>query len=222
MVRSGDIPVTDYRVMKSLKNVNDVLNKSSTSELIKKEINNSKIRIGKATRFYSYIDKVEVELSDGEKKLCKVLHHVFSELIDFWTPEGDRQYDEQLDEIYFVPRTVLNCLILDIKKEDSEDWLLLGYYFANDVTNVKIAEPGHICLTNIMGANDYHIDFGEGDLNLLVHDIKIEKGLHKDITNLADEYVKKEDTDLSKYYTKDEIDSKLNYILNLFVGVDLE
>ena len=128
-----DITVTKGRVEEAIEGAITRTIGPKTTQQITNAVDNTKIRTGIITKFYPYLDKAEVSLDNtDEKVLCKILHRYGGEMLDFFTPNGDEDYCTELHEPCIIPRGDLQVLIVNIHDSDSDDWLMLGYYAAEE------------------------------------------------------------------------------------------
>lgn len=207
MVISSNITSTEGRLKENLKGiVENVIDNNGIDKKIQEAIDNFKIRTGEVTRFYHYLDKAEVKISNSNQKVvCKILHRFGGELIDYYTPVADRMgYCEKLKEPCIFPRGQLHCVVLNIHDEDSEEWLLLGYYSNKELVGVNPASPGNFKIVTRGGVNQYWIKFGYDGLDLrLPNDISTEVGEYNS------DMEEKIPIDASNTYNKEEIDELL-------------
>ena len=96
-MKSDNVTVTQGRMKQAFSNSIGKIVKNETTKIVKEAIDNSKISAGVVTKFYPYLDKAEVQILNSDKKvLCKILHRFGGELIDFYTPNGDFVYDNEM------------------------------------------------------------------------------------------------------------------------------
>ena len=206
MKTSNNITLTNGRTYRPLKLlVNKVIDERGVEETINKTVDASKLRTGIVKKVYLYLDKVEVQLTNITKPvLCVRLHRLGGSLIDFYTPDGDLQYCENLQEPYIAPREELHVLVADISNEDRKEMLLLGYFNPEDIVGIKPANPGYFKITNIGATNTWGIEMGNGEINVSTMDgVKYTEGeFHADDTII--DYVNSRQT-----YTKTEVDALL-------------
>ena len=207
-MKSANITATDGRVLSAFSPVIKSVVESKIDKKIKSEVDKSKIHIGILTKFYPYLDKAEVKV-DNKLILCKNLHRMHGSLIDFFTPEGDASFCEKLKEPCILPRGQLNVLIADIK-DNTDEMLLLGYYFKGDVFCSTPAEQGHYKISNIGATNHWGFDIGSGNIKISsCEGVEFKEGeFHSEDTiveyaNSENVYSKKE------LYTKTEVDEAI-------------
>ena len=164
MADSKNITATKARVATKLNQIIDRnMDNRQLTRTMEEKVNNARAVTGVVTKFYPYLDKAEVKIDDSKKKvLCTILHRFGGELIDFFTPNGDKTYCDKLKEPCIKPRGDLNCFIIKAKKE----WLLLGYFQSEEIIGVNPASMGDMKLVTRGGANQYWIKFGYAGLDI--------------------------------------------------------
>ena len=204
-----DITLTEARAKNAVNNtIQNIVGPTITQE-ITSTVENERIRTGVITKFYHYLDKAEVELDNADETvLCKILHRFGGGLIDYYTPESDSlEFDDVLHEPYYKPRGPIHCLIININDEDSEEYLILGFYQNEELIQINPAAPGNIKIVARTGNNQYWIKFGADGLDLrLPYDSTTNVGdrdenMHKTSYADADNVYTKQEV-----YTKEEVD----------------
>ena len=183
--------------------VNQIIDEREIEKTINKTVDASKTRTGVLTKFYPYVDKAEVKLDHNSKTvICRLLHRFGGSLIDFFTPEGERDFCETLKEPCIIPRAELNVLVADISNEDAKEMLLLGYFNLRDFVGIKPADPGYMKITDIGATNQWGVEIGQGEIKVTSYDgIKVVEGeYHADNTEVK--YA-----DSANTYTKKEVDA---------------
>lgn len=204
MKTSDSITLTNsrqYNVLKVL--VNRIVDERKIEEKVNQTIDASKIRTGILTKFYPYLDKFEVKLDNVSKTvLCEKLHLFGGSLIDFYTPEGETVFCENLREPCIVPREELHVCVADISNKDKKEMLMLGYFFPNEIVGIKPADPGYLKLMDIGATNLWGISIGRGEVKVNTCDgvTQITGEFHED--NTVVEYA-----DSKEVYTKKEVDA---------------
>ena len=169
-MKSDNVTVTQGRMKQAFSNSIGQIVKNETTKIVKEAIDDSKISAGVVTKFYPHLDKAEVQISNSNKKvLCKILHRFGGELIDFYTPNGDLIFDEEMKEKCIIPRGDLNCLVVDINSFDDE-YLLLGYYNIDELIGINPASQGNLKICTEGGTNEFFIKFGYDGLELRLPD----------------------------------------------------
>ena len=227
MKKSSNITATDGRVIGSIKPIISSVVDSKLEKEIKKEVDKSKIHIGVLTKYYPYLDKAEVKV--GNKLIvCKILHRMHGNLVDFFTPAGDSTFCDKLNEPCIIPQSELDCLIADIN-DDTQEQLLLGYFLKNDVIYTAPANPGHYVIADLGSTNEFGLDVGVGKINLKSNNgVTFTEGLvekeNKDIVyansdnvyTKKDVYKKSEVYKKSLVYTKEEVDELIKKAIDDF------
>lgn len=219
-MKSGNITATDARLKNALNNSVGSLISNSVNKSVKNSVDKSKIRTGILHKFYPYLDKVEVQLDNGGEVICKILHKFSGDLIDFFTPDGEEFFDENLNEPYVIPENELTCLLADISSQDSEEYVLLGYYIPNNINLISPATPGNFKISSINATDESNISFGKDGFksstidennvnekcfdNLIIDDLILDDTTIQKIINQLD---LPDTVNLSDYYTKKEINN---------------
>lgn len=207
MKNSSDVTVTDARMKSVLrKHVTPIIN-DTVPQIVTEAVNENKIRTGKLTKFYPYLDKAEVRFTGGKKKvLCKILHLYSGSLIDLFTPEGELSFCNKLKEPCIIPHFPLYCLVVDIN-DNTKEQLLLGYYHPTEFTGFKPAPKGGMKIISFGGYKENYIEFSGNKLQIMTsNEVLMEKGEYDNDTtpvervNAGDIYTKEE------VYTKQEVD----------------
>ena len=164
MVESRHITATKGRLTSNLdKVIGNSIDKRQFEKMVDTKVQSAKAVTGRVTKFYPYLDKAEV-LIDGSKKkvLCRILHRFGGELIDFYTPNGDKVFCEKLKEPCIKPRGGLTCFIVETQKV----WLLLGYFQSDELIGINPAAMGDMKLVTRGGTNQFWIKFGYAGLDI--------------------------------------------------------
>lgn len=207
-MKSDNITVTQARMKQAFdKSLGKVLEKN-TQKIVKNEIENLKIRTGIVTKFYPYLDKAEVKLDNTDKRvLCKILHRFGGELTEYYTPPGEEVYDESRKEKSIIPRAELHCLISNIHDEDSNEYLLLGFYSNEDLVGVNPANQGNIKIVTRGGTNQFWIKFGYDGL-----DLRLPSESTSNIGDVDSEMEELKYVNVDDVYSKEEIDEIIENI----------
>ena len=215
---SKNITATEGRLIGLMNTIVENAISDDVNRQIEKISRKDTIRSGVITKFYQYIDKAEVKLDNsGQLVLCKILHRFGGDIIDFYTPLSDSEsYDETLHEPYVVPKAPQHVLVANINDEDSEEYLILGYYQNSEIVGYNPASPGNLKLMCLTETNQYWIKFGRGGLDyrgtttpsMIVGD-EIED---MDTFDITDNYSK------SETYTRTEVDNLISNIQNTGSG----
>lgn len=204
-MRSDNVTVTQGRMKQAFDKSLGGIVKDTAKTIVKKEIENLKIRTGVLTKFYPYWDKAEIQLDNSNKKvLCKVLHRFGGELTEYYTPAGDEIYDDERKEKCLIPRAELHCLVVNIHDEDSNEYLLLGFYSNEELVGVNPASQGNLKIVTRGGTNQFWIKFGYDGL-----DLRLPDSATTNIGAIDDEMTESEYADSNNVYTKEEIDKML-------------
>ena len=206
MSNSKNITATEGRLTSGFSTmVTKVLSDQKIEEKIVKAVDSAKIRTGRVTKFYHYLDKAEVKLDQDKNQtvLCKVLHSYGGTLMDLYTPSADsRGFCNKLKEPYYKPRGTLHVAVLNIHDADSDEWLMLGYYNNEELVGLNPAKPGNIKLCARGGTNQYWVKFGFDGLDMRLPE-KATTKVGKRNDNMGNvNYSNADDT-----YTKEEIDA---------------
>lgn len=200
MVDSKHITATNGRLTSNLDRIiGNSIDKRRIEEMVDTKINSSKAVTGIVTKFYPYLDKAEV-LIDGSKKkvLCQILHRFGGELIDFYTPNGDREFCDKLKEPCIKPRGALSCFVV----EAQDKWILLGYFQPEELIGINPAAMGDMKLVTRGGTNQFWIKFGYAGLDI--------RSSTRPVTNVGmmdDEMAELTYADGDSVYTREELDS---------------
>jgi hypothetical protein len=221
-MRSGDITTTDA----TLKNLLISNVEESIAPKITKQIDNkfedSKIKLGKVSKFYPYQSKAEVLLPDKSRVICKLPHHYMGDIIDLYTPTGDRGYCERLKEPCLYPRGSIPCLVLQIK--DDKEYFLVNYYLPDDLVGINPPKNGNLKLSCITATNEAYIEFGYNGLNIVSPGIdrkigEFEDDLQtEDYASSTDVYTKEEVYNKQEVYTKEEVDELIHNLIEQLTG----
>lgn len=200
---SKEITVTDARLLQALETpISHVMSNSITPQ-INKVANDLKIKTGRVTKYYQYLDKAEVQLDESNKKVvCRLLHSFGGSIIDLFTPLAEEgTFCDNIKEPCIIPRYALDCAVVPI---NSDEWLLLGYINKNELVGLNPAKQGNIKISSINDLNQFWIQFGRDGL-----DIRLPSKLTAEVGKL-DENMKKVDyVESDTVYTKEEVDEKI-------------
>lgn len=205
-MNSKDITVTQPRVRNAVeKQINRIVN-PKIETTVKTAVEENKIRTGRVTKVYPYLDKFEVKLHNVNKKvLCKRLHLFGPDLLDLYTPLADRNdFDEKRKEPCIIPRYELSVAVLPIHDDDSKEYLLLGFYQNDELVGLNPAQPGNLKLAALSSEpNQFWIKFGRNGLDLRLPKSTVTKvgALNKDMKYIT--YA-----DSTEVYTKNECYNK--------------
>lgn len=203
MKSSDKINVTDARLRNALKSEFDYSVMPGINNKILKVAYDSKMQVGVITKFYPYLDKVEVKLRNGTLILCRILHRFGGSLIDFYTPDGERDYCTKLKEPCIIPRSEFECLILDVN-DTSKEQILVGYFISEELIGSNPAHSGNMKLVYIAGDNEYWIKFGREGL-----DIRLPDSLVMNQGRLDEEMETVDYINSNNFYTKEEVDKRI-------------
>lgn len=227
--RADNIAVTDARLHNILdKKINQVIDKRDIPSMIEKTVNDAKIHTGSVLKYYPYKDKAMVKLSNNQKVVCKLLHHMTGVLIDFFTPEGEADFCEELQEPCIVPRAELHVLVLDIN-DNTKEQLMLGYYHPDDFIYINPAANGCYKITNISPSNEYGLNIGMGKVEVKTLDgMEFTEGFFpEDETSIV--YANKENVPVKddvytkkEVYTKEEVDKLIEDLREELLGDDTD
>lgn len=199
MADSKNITATKGRLTR---NLDKIIGKSIDSREIEKmvdtKVQESKAATGIVTKFYQHLDKAEVQLDGSKKKvLCRILHRFGGELIDFYTPNGDRKFCDKLKEPYIKPRGGLHCFVVQTQKE----WLLLGYFQKDELVGINPAAMGDMKIVTRGGVNQYWIKFGYSGL-----DIRSSTTPVTNVGEMNDDMEEVNYASADKVYSREELD----------------
>ena len=193
MKTSDNITVTNGRLKKALQNkVEDIIIPQINSK-VEKTAKDAKIQIATMTKFYPYLDKCEVNLN-GNLIICKILHRFSGELIDFYTPQGNKDYCDRLHEPCIIPLEELQCLVLDIN-DGSNERVMIGYFLPDEIIGMDPADSGNLKLISVGATNHFWIKFGAGGLDI--------RSRNAPVTNVGEFESSMENVD---YATKKDLD----------------
>lgn len=205
MKKIDKITPTKGRLLKAYENgLGKLVNKEISSQ-VKTNVNGVKIQTGVVTKFYPYLNKAEVNIDKTNKKIiCKILHRYGGAVIDLFTPLGEtKTFCKNMKEPCIIPRGLLRCLVADIN-DDSNEYLLLGYYENDEMIGLNPAEPGNVKLAVIGGISQYWIKFGVGGLEFRSKNKPLTKVIENDEDAKDVTYASSDDV-----YTKAEVDKLL-------------
>lgn len=189
-MKIGNITATDARLKKALTNNINSLVTNEITKTITTTVDNSKIRTGVVTKFYPYINKVEVKLDNGSITICKILHFFSGALLCLFTPDGEEAFCDNLNQPCIIPLGNLTCLLADINETDSEEYVLLGYYIPEELsTGVTPPNPGNFTINSIGATTTKTIGFGNEGLKLSLDDYYTKEDVDKLIDDLKEELI---------------------------------
>jgi hypothetical protein len=223
MKTSQNITVTDARTKRAFHNLITEAVMPSVHEAIQQEAENFQIATGVMTKFYPYLDKAEVKLDNAnEKILCKIMHRFDGNIIDFFTPQGNRKFDDKRKEPYIAPLHNLHCLIMDIN-DNTKEYLLLGYYTPKNIVGIRPASQGAMRICSIGATKENYIEFNGAKLKIQTSKgIQREKGQFNTDTETVEYANSKETYTKEELYTKAEveelIDMKITEALSNYDG----
>ena len=200
---SKKLTITNARARQALnKKIDERIDSKNIESIVEKSVNDAKIHTGVLLKFYPYLDKAKVRLSNNKDVICKILHRMDGALIDFYTPEGTLELCEELKEPCIMPRANLDVVVMDIN-DNTDEQLILGFYKKDDVLYTAPAENGHYKILNVGATNQVGLDIGQGEVNVKsMNGVTFTEGeYHKD-----DHVV--EYADSENVYDKQEIDDK--------------
>ena len=224
-MNSNDITVTEGRLKQS---IDDAVTRSignKISQQITNAVENERVKTGVITKFYQFLDKVEIKIDDSEDTvICRILHRFGGELIDFYTPTGEDSFCDNLKEPCIIPRGELHCCILNIN-DDTDDWLMLGYYNAEELIGINPAAAGNMKIVTRGGTNQFWIKFGYDGLDIRsttpatmnVGDTDDDMA-PVDYANSSNVYTKEEVYNKSEVYTKAEVDELIEQRITEILG----
>ena len=205
-MNSKDITVTTPRARDAIsKQFSKIMNPTLNST-VNKAVEEERIRTGVISKFYPYWDKAEVILDGSKEKiLCKILHRYGGDVIDFYTPDADREiFDDERKEVCVIPKSAQHVLVMKIHDSDSTENLILGYYQDKDIVGFKPAKNGHMKLMSITEPNLYWLEFGRTGL-----DVRVPGQIKSDVGTLPKTMESGNIYDSNMIYTKEEVDEKL-------------
>lgn len=194
-MNSKDVTVTDSYFNRAISNAIDKNINQSVPTLINEALTNVQIYSCVMTKFYPYLDKVEVQFSDGTLKVCKILHRFGGDMIDFYTPVGEDSFCDNLKEPCILPMCELTCFVAPVV-DDSDEYLLLGYYLDDEIIGYDPAEKGNFKLMSAGVSNEYWLKFNCNGV-----DIRSQEETTRNIGSYEDDMVSIE------YPSKLEVDS---------------
>ena len=197
--------ITQGRMEQAIERAVERVAGPSITQEINDVVKEERIRTGVVTKFYHYLDKVEVELDNSnEKVLCKILHRYGGDMIDLYTPSADAVlFCDERKEPYVRTRGAVHCLVLNIHDSDSEEWLLLGYYQNEELVGLNPASPGNIKLASRGGTNQFWIKFGSDGL-----DLRLPKATTTNVGDMNKNMLPVEYASSDTVYTKAEVYTK--------------
>lgn len=214
MTNSKNITATQGRLTSNINNlVRNSINNSGIEQRIMASAESSKPHSGVVVKFYPHLDKALVRLDNNRDVYCHILHLFGGELLDLFTPLGEKSFCDTLKEPCVIPRAELHCFVTDIGDKTSREWLLVGYYNSEELIGINPAEPGNVKIVTRGGMNQYWIKFGYDGLDLRLPDTaSINVGEmnddmeEQDYADAGDVYTKEEVYNKEEVYTKEEVD----------------
>lgn len=194
-MNSNDVTVTDSYFNRVVSNAINKNVTQSVPPLINEALTSVQIYSCIMTKFYPYLDKAEVQFSDGSLKVCTILHRFGGDMVDFYTPIGEDSFCDNLKEPCIIPMCELTCFVAPIV-DGSEEYLLLGYDLEDEIVGYDPAEKGNFKLMSSGISNEYWLKFNSNGV-----DIRSQKETTTNIGSLEDEMVAVE------YPSKAEIES---------------
>lgn len=206
-MHSNNITVTDARVLNALKSVGNIINNDDTKQYIEKEVDDAKLQTGTVKKYYQDINKVEVLLDTGKLVTCRVLRLFCNEFVTKYAPEGDYDWDADIQQGFIIPRSTIECVVMPVnRKNKNTDYFLMGYYNSKDVPEiVKAPNMGNVKLSYIGAADEYYIEFGIDGFKILTSKFKQETGFNNEYEDVNSDLATKEILE-KDYYTKGEVD----------------
>lgn len=214
-MKSGDITVTDGRLLRVLKQATTTTsNRNSGNESSKQQ--DISITTGTLKKFYYDKQEAEVKTVKGTKK-CYILKPFLGGADVYYSPFGVLKYDAQNKRTYFTVDSKVDCIILTI--DDSN--YILGYYRKNPDYVPHIVDGGVLRLESFGEA----IQLGGNSGGIYFDSSKI---IFKDWTN-PEQRNKLHTSDLTEdnlnnkdYYTKEEVDHLLNKLKEELLKENIE
>lgn len=222
MTNSKNITATQGRLTSNINNlVRNSINNSGIEQRIMASAESSKPHSGVVVKFYPHLDKALVRLDNNRDVYCHILHLFGGELLDLFTPLGEKSFCDTLKEPCVIPRAELHCFVTDIGDKTSREWLLVGYYNSEELIGINPAEPGNVKIVTRGGMNQYWIKFGYDGLDLRLPDTaSINVGEmnddmeEQDYADAGDVYTKEEVYNKEEVYTKEEVDELIQNAIN--------
>lgn len=193
MVDSSNITVTDHRLKQAIVHANTVSQADKISELEEKLDTDYKVNIGRVKRWYVGLDYALVDVNGNDVKAH--INHLFvnNDMIISILPEGVEE--EDVDGYYYIrPVTDLYVNILSYTSDSKVDYCIIGYTNIYGKTK-ESASSGEILLQN----GDSKISIKKERINIMSDNLFI-NGINNDNTSLSD------------YYTKEEVDKMIEAI----------
>lgn len=206
-MRSGNITVSDARLKKAFKSLQESTSNSNTEKMVNEATDKAKLKTGVVTKYYMNLDKVEVILNGSNETVsCRVLQLLGSEFIFKYAPAGDYEWDAKLGTGYITPLTPMPCVVLPTDNgENSTDYFLIGYYNSSDEPDFINAPPmGNVKLSYVSAVDEFLIQFGSQGFNTITNHINQYTGFNNEYTKPVDDLATKET--LTEYYTREEVD----------------
>lgn len=205
-MKSGNLTVTDARLLRALQTAGETANnssnfsgKSSTTEASKDDI----LRTGVVKKYYMNINRAEVQLTgENTHVTCLVLVPFGDELVLKYAPTGDYEYEPSTGNGYIVPRCEMECIVAKLGENDKFDYVLLGYYDSSTIpSTVPAPGTGNVKLSYVGATDEYFLSFGVGGFNIVASQTNKYVGSVGEYANVNDDYYEK-----SEVYTKEEVD----------------
>lgn len=218
-MKSGNLTVSDARLKKAFKNLQQITNDGSTSKKIKEATEDAKLTTGTINKYYMDLNKAEVKLSTGKTVTCRVLQLFCNELILKYTPEGDYGYDETNGAGYIIPRTKIECAVLPTRADTGHtDYFLIGYFNSNDVPDpVPAPSMGNVKLSYVSAVDEYLVQFGADGFNVITNQLNQYTGVNSEYKQPVDDLATNETLE-KEYYTRAEVDELLENLKNELKG----
>lgn len=214
MKTTENITVTDGRLDQALKRRVEPLILPHVAKQINQTMTKSKLQIGTMTKFYPYLDRCEVKL-DGRRVICRILHRCGGEVMDFYTPVGNRDFCNNLKEPCIRPLEKLQCLILDVNNATNEQ-IMLGYLPSeSEIVGMEPASAGNLKLVSHGASNEFWVKFGSAGLDIRTPKTPVTNVGEKDAEMNEVEYANSKDV-----YTKTEIDAIVEELRKEIHGED--
>lgn len=203
-MNSKDITYTDARFKNAIRSgVNDIVSEQVTSE-VADVISETKIKTGTVTKYYPYLDKAEVQLNNtNDLILCKLPHRFSGSIIDLFTPVGEIDFCDNLHEPCILPLDPLDCVVMDIDNDDSDEYFLISFYLPEEMVEFTPPSQGNVRISSFRVSNEDYVEFGSGGFKVVS-----KTPIDTRYGEFEDNIVKSEYADSNNVYTKDEVYTK--------------